>query len=402
MKAYKCYRIFGWDFTITPTRFVMTGLVALMAATVLLRLLTGFGVVTNLTDETPWGMWIAFDVMCGVALAGGGYSTALLVHMFRYEKYEVVSRGALLTSLLGYVLVMAGLFLDIGQWFNFWRPFVSWGYTSVLFEVFWCISCYTTILSIEFFEVVTERVLTKQLHRYIVKALPVLVVIGLVFPMMHQSSLGGLFLIMKERMFPLWWSEFLPLYFLMSSFFVGSAMVAVETSFAKQAYGHEIEHSTMVRLNRVGGRIMVVYLLMKLYDIVTMDQWSYVFQGTLQSNMYCLEMLFGIILPIIIIFSPLSNSRTGLMSYAWLTVLGVVVNRMNCVFTSMYTSGSYFPNPGEIIVSVGLVSLGVLVYCFLVENFNIIGNERATQVKIDKDKDIKNLIWTLLKRKNRD
>lgn len=399
MKVYKCFRILGWDFTITPTRFVLTGLVGLMVAAVVLRLLTGFQYVTNLTDETPWGMWIAFDVMCGVALAGGGYSTALLVSIFRYKKYAVVARGALLTSLLGYVLVMAGLFLDIGQWFNFWRPFVSWGYSSVLFEVFWCISIYTTILSIEFFEIITERVLVKQLHRYIVKILPILIVIGLVFPMMHQSSLGGLFLIFKEKMFPLWWSEFLPLYFLMSSFFVGSAMVAVETTFAKQAYGHEIEHSVMARLLRVGGRIMIVYLIMKLYDIVTMDLWGYVFQGTLQSNMFCLEMIFGIIIPIVIIFSPIANTKNGLLAYAWLTVGGVVLNRLNCVFTSMYESGSYFPGIGEIIVSAGLISLGVLIYCFLVENFNIIGNERVTQVKIDKDKDIKNLIWSLLRTK---
>lgn len=402
MKAYKCFRILGWDFTITPTRMVLTGFVFIMAAIVLTRLLTGFQYVTNLTDETPWGLWIAFDVMCGVALAGGGYSTALLVNMFRYEKYAVVARGALLTSLLGYILVMAGLFLDIGQWFNFWRPFVSWGYTSVLFEVFWCISIYTTVLSLEFFEIITERVLRKKLHKYFVKALPVLVVIGLVFPMMHQSSLGGLFLIMKERMFPLWWSEFLPLYFLMSSFFIGSAMVTVETSLAKSAYGHEIPHRIMVRLTRVGARIMVVYLLMKLYDLFTMDLWGYVFQGSLQSNMYCLEMLFGIIIPIGIIFSPLAKKRWGLLTYAWLTVLGVIVNRMNCVFTSMYESGAYFPNICEILVSVGLVSVGVLVYCFLVENFNIIGNERAVQVKIDKDKDIKNLIWALLRTKRHD
>ena len=95
MNAYKVYRIFGWDFTITPIRFVLTGLVLLMAATVLVRLLTGFQYVTNLTDETPWGLWIAFDVLCGVALAGGGYSTTLLVSMFRYEKYAVVARGAI-------------------------------------------------------------------------------------------------------------------------------------------------------------------------------------------------------------------------------------------------------------------------------------------------------------------
>ena len=396
MKVYKCFRILGWDFTITPVRFVLTGLVALMVATVVLRLLTGFQYVTNLTDETPWGMWIAFDVMCGVALAGGGYSTALLVSIFQYKEFHVVARGALLTSLLGYILVMAGLFLDIGQWFNFWRPFVSWGYTSVLFEVFWCISIYTTVLSIEFFEIITERILRKKLHRYIVKILPVLVVIGLIFPVMHQSSLGGLFLIMKERMFPLWWSEFLPI-----SFFIGSAMVTIETTLAKTAYGHEIPHNIMLKLTRVGAGMMFVYLLLKLYDLFEKHEWNYVFQGTLQSNMYCVEMLFGILIPLVIIVSPLSKKRGGLLTYATLTVFGVILNRLNCVFTSMYESGSYFPGIGEIIVSVGLISMGVLIYCFLVENFNIIGNERAVQVKIDKDKDIKNLIWALLRTKRR-
>ncbi|WP_407400307.1 NrfD/PsrC family molybdoenzyme membrane anchor subunit [Anaerovibrio sp.] len=401
MKVYKCFRILGWDFTITPVRFVLTGLVALMVATVVLRLLTGFQYVTNLTDETPWGMWIAFDVMCGVALAGGGYSTALLVSIFQYKEFHVVARGALLTSLLGYILVMAGLFLDIGQWFNFWRPFVSWGYTSVLFEVFWCISIYTTVLSLEFFEIITERILRQKLHRYIVKAIPVLVVIGLIFPVMHQSSLGGLFLIMKERMFPLWWSEFLPLYFLISSFFIGSAMVTIETTLAKTAYGHEIDHDVMLKLTRVGAGMMFVYLLLKLYDLFEKHEWGYVFQGTLQSNMYCVEMLFGILIPLVIIVSPLSKKKGGLLTYAVLTVLGVILNRLNCVFTSMYESGAYFPGIGEIIVSVGLISLGVLIYCFLVENFNIIGNERAVQVKIDKDKDIKNLIWALLRTKRR-
>ena len=183
-KQYKHVDILGWKFTITPMRFVLTAIALLSFAVMLVRFITGYSLVTNLTDESPWGLWIAFDVMTGVALAGGGYSTALLVHSFEYKKYKAVARGALLTSLFGYILVMVGLFLDIGQWFNFWRPFVSWGYSSVLFEVFWCISIYTTILSLEFAEVVTERI-GKNVHRFILKALPVLIIIGLIFPMMH-------------------------------------------------------------------------------------------------------------------------------------------------------------------------------------------------------------------------
>jgi Ni/Fe-hydrogenase subunit HybB-like protein len=386
----RCYRIFGWNFTITPTRFVLLALAGLCGLVILLRLATGYQYVTNLSDETPWGLWIAFDVMTGVALAGGGYSTALLVSSFRYEKYRVVARGALLTSFLGYVLVTVGLFLDVGQWFNFWRPFVSWGYTSVLFEVCMCVSIYTTILSIEFYEVITERII-KKLHKYIVKILPVLIIIGLIFPMMHQSSLGGLFLISKSKMFPLWWSELLPIYFLLSSFFVGSAMVYIESALAKSAYGHEVSHDILKQLLRVGGRIMAVYLLLKVGDITYKGEWNLLFLNTLQSNMYLLEMVFGIIVPIIIIFSPLAKSRAGLMTYAWLTAIGVVLNRMNCVFTAMYTSGSYFPSIGEFAVSIGLVAVGCLVYGLTVENFNVIGGKHAVQVKVSQNNNIKEI-----------
>lgn len=380
-KQYKHVDILGWKFTITPMRFILTAIALLSFAVMLVRFITGYSLVTNLTDESPWGLWIAFDVMTGVALAGGGYSTALLVHSFEYKKYKAVARGALLTSLFGYILVMVGLFLDIGQWFNFWRPFVSWGYSSVLFEVFWCISIYTTILSLEFAEVVTERV-GKKVHKFILKALPVLIIIGLIFPMMHQSSLGGLFLIAKSKMYPLWWSELLPLYFLMSSFFVGSAMVCIESELARRAYRHEIPTNVLKNLTRVGARIMIVYLALKIYDILAQGQLGMLFVGNLQSNMFLLELILGIIVPLGIIFSPYAKTRNGLMIYSLLVAGGVVLNRMNMVFTSMYTSGNYFPSIWEFIVSAGLLSVGCLLYCFIVENFVVIGESYAVPAKV--------------------
>ena len=380
-KQYKHVDILGWKFTITPMRFILTAIALLSFAVMLVRFITGYSLVTNLTDESPWGLWIAFDVMTGVALAGGGYSTALLVHSFEYKKYKAVARGALLTSLFGYILVMVGLFLDIGQWFNFWRPFVSWGYSSVLFEVFWCISIYTTILSLEFAEVVTERV-GKKVHKFILKALPVLIIIGLIFPMMHQSSLGGLFLIAKSKMYPLWWSELLPLYFLMSSFFVGSAMVCIESELARRAYRHEIPTNVLKNLTRVGARIMIVYLALKIYDILAQGQLGMLFAGNLQSNMFLLELILGIIVPLGIIFSPYAKTRNGLMIYSLLVAGGVVLNRMNMVFTSMYTSGNYFPSIWEFIVSAGLLSVGCLLYCFIVENFVVIGESYAVPAKV--------------------
>ena len=186
----------------------------------------------------------------------------------------------------------------------------------------------------------------------------------------------------------------LPLYFLLSSFFVGSAMVCVETDLARRGYSHEVPHNILKRLTRVGGRVMVAYLLLKLYDLTVSNQWGLLIENTLQSNLYLVEMIFGIIVPIGLIFSPLVNTRRGLMLYAWLTVGGVVLNRMNHVFTSMYTTGSYFPSVWEFIVSIGLISVGCLVYCFIVENFKVIGDEYAVQVRVQNAKQHDFEVWT--------
>jgi Ni/Fe-hydrogenase subunit HybB-like protein len=168
-------------------------------------------------------------------------------------------------------------------------------------------------------------------------------------------------------------------------------MVYVESDLARRAYGHEHEHWMMKALTRVGGRIMIVYLALKVIDITMKDEWGLLFLNTLQSNMFLLEMMVGIIIPLIIVFSPLADKKYGLLVYAWMVVIGVVMNRLNCVFTSMYVSGDYFPSVFEFAVSIGLVAAGCLIYSFLVENFHILGNHFARQVDID-ESDVHNLI----------
>ncbi|MBM7855345.1 Ni/Fe-hydrogenase subunit HybB-like protein [Desulfohalotomaculum tongense] len=369
-----------WSFKITAVRKVLIALAALAAAIAVYRLATGLGTTTNLNDRWPWGLWIGFDVLTGVALAGGGYSTALLVHILHYNKFNVIARSAMLTSLLGYLLVMVGLFLDIGRWFNFWRPFVSWGYHSVLFEVFWCISLYTLVQVIEFGEIATERV-AKSWHKPLKKIMPVMLILGVLLPTLHQSSLGGLYVIEVGKLHPLWWSPLLPLFFLMSSFFVGPAMVTIETTLAGRALGHRVEDNILRSLIRIAGVLMVIYLALKIIDLVNRDAFGYVFAGGLESNMFLLEMIVGVIIPIIICFTPWSAGRSGLVTFGVLTAAGLVINRMNVVITGMYQAlgPGYFPSWMEWAVTIGLVSGGVLVYLFIAENFNILGRHEEQE-----------------------
>ncbi len=376
-----------WHFTMTPTRYVLLVLGLVGVLMMVYRLVFGLGSATNLNDQWPWGMWIGFDVLTGVALAGGGYSTALLVHILGIKKFSPIARSAMLTSLIGYLLVMAGLFMDIGRWFNFWRPFVSWGYHSVLFEVFWCVSLYTLVQMLEFGEVATEKV-KKGWHGLFKKILPALLIIGVLLPTLHQSSLGSLYVIEVGKLYPLWWSMLLPVFFLMSSFFVGPAMVTVETMLGARAHGHKPDISVLQSLIKVSGYLMLVYLVLKIVDLAYRGATGLVFTGNLEGNMFLLEIVFGVIIPIVICFTPqLRNSVGGLVTFGVLVVAGVILNRMNVVFTGMadFMGGAYFPSVIEWLVSIGLIALGVLGYLFIVENFHILPNHKLDQATIPID-----------------
>ncbi len=364
-----------WRFTITGPRIGLMIIAAISVAVILFRLVTGFGMVTNLSDDSPWGLWIAFDVLTGVALAGGGYFTAIIVHILHRDKYLSIARSALVTSLFGYLLVMGGLFLDIGQWFNFWRPFVSWGSSSVLFEVFWCISIYTTIQILEFGEIVTERVGVK-LHSLIKKMLPVLMIVGVVFPTIHQSSLGGLFLIAVHKLYPLWWSSFIPLFFLMSSFFVGPAMICVESILAGKAFNHKTPVTVLHGLAKISCYGMMAYLVLKIYDLLERGVFGLMFLGNLEGNLFLIEIIFGLLIPMAIVFSKKGKTRSGLLIYGLLVSSGVVLNRLNIVLVGMSANGGiYIPSVWECAVSVGLLAFGCLAYCFVVENFRVFGHD---------------------------
>ncbi|MCR4419036.1 MAG: Ni/Fe-hydrogenase cytochrome b subunit [Clostridia bacterium] len=369
----------NWSFRITLPRVVLIGLVLVAALTALYRFIFGLGAVTNLSDQWPWGLWIGFDLLCGIALAGGGFSTALIVHVLHRDKYLPVARAALLTSLIGYLVALVSLFLDIGRWYNFWRPFFFWGYHSVLFEVFWCISLYTLVQILEFGEVFFERVRAPVLKGLLQKLMPLLLILGIVLPTLHQSSLGSLYVIAVNKLHPLWWSMLLPFFFVWSAFFLGPAMVTLEGTLAARAYRREPETPLFRSLTRVTLGMMLVYLAVKLIDLGYRGAFPRLFEGSFESHMYLVEMVGFVILPIIMYAVPAISRKTwGVLAASCLVVGGVVFNRLNVVFTGMAKAAGqpYFPSVWEFLITLGMWSALILVYCFLVENFPILPKEK--------------------------
>ena len=361
----------GWVLKMTPVRWVLAALAVIGVLLMIFRFATGLGVATNLTDDWPWGLWIILD-LSAIAIAGAGYSMALMAHVLHIKDFGPLARRGLLISLLLYVFVMLTLIIEIGRWDNFYTPLYSWGWHSPLWEVFIAIMFYMVIQAIEFAEVSTER-LKPKLNSQIKKIMPVVFILGALIPFGHQASLGALYLLMPTKLDPLWWTFNLPWFFLITSFFAGAAVIALDVLWSSRAYKHSVNMKVLARLVRIGGALMVVYFLWKMIDLARLGVFMNMFAGTWQSNLFLVEMGIGVLLPIIICFSPLIHSRTGMLAFGVLCVFGVIMSRFNVVYTGMYASvpSGYVPNIIEWGSSIGLLALMMLLYLFIVENFNI-------------------------------
>ncbi|ADY56472.1 Polysulphide reductase NrfD [Syntrophobotulus glycolicus DSM 8271] len=363
-----------WSFTITPMRLVFAALAVLGILMILVRLIWGLGVATNQNDQWTWGLW-KFVVFTGIALGGSGFTMAFMVFILRRDQFFPVARIGMLISLIAYITGILGLFVDIGQWFNFWTPFVSWGHESVLFEVLVCITIYAIVQVLEFCEVATEKVF-KGYHKYFKAALPVLLVIGVTLPTLHQSSLGGLYYLMLGKLDPLWSSQLIAPFFLVTSLFVGPAMMAVVIRLCGKAFNYDVDPSVLKGLIRIAGALMVLYLGMKIVDLAIAGNLGRVFAFDYASIMFLIELGAGVLIPIFIAFSKSAGTSKGQTIFGLLTVGGVVLNRFNMVFTGVSEyfgqyGSAYFPSWIEVIVCLGLISIGCLAFLFLSENFSV-------------------------------
>ena len=226
----------------TPFNIVAGIILAVGAVLTILRFTGGLATVTNLSDYNPWGIWIGFDLLCGVALAAGGYTTAAAVEIFGLKKFHAALRPAILTGFLGYSLVVFALLYDVGRPWRLPYPFfASQGVTSVMFEVGACVMLYLTVLFLEFSPMALEWLGEKKLHRVLVRLTILLTILGVTLSTLHQSSLGAMFLIAPSKLHPLWYSPYLPVFFFVSSVAAGLSMVIFEGTLAHRYFGFRMD-----------------------------------------------------------------------------------------------------------------------------------------------------------------
>ncbi len=395
------------------------------------RYAQGLGAATNLSDQYPWGIWIAFDVLCGVALAAGGFITAGVVYIFGGKKYHGLVRPAILTALLGYTFVAVALLVDLGIPWHIWHPIIYWPPHSAMFEVAWCVMLYLTVLALEFAPSVFERFGWDGLHNvwkalvpwYCVAALAfftlimshswvyaiialvvlailamllpsafasrpgapvVLIIAGILFSTAHQSSLGSLFLLVPDKLSRLWYSPMLPVNFFITAVAVGFAMVIFEATIAARAFNRPVEKEPLAGMGKYASWILWIYLVVRLVDVGIQGGFAEI--GTTRGFIFILEMLIAVIIPALMLSSASLRRNTGALFFAaLLVVLGVVFNRFNVTLSGMdmTTIGSgysYFPSIQEILITVGVIAAIMFFYNIAVKMFPVFERHSASEM----------------------
>ncbi|MBV5316648.1 MAG: Ni/Fe-hydrogenase cytochrome b subunit, partial [Desulfobulbaceae bacterium] len=354
--------------TWTPATIVMVLLIIAGTAVAVYRMVMGLGAATHLNDGYPWGFWLGMDVLGGVAMAAGGFIIACAVYLFNWKKYHAIVRPAILTAFLGYLMAVVALFLDIGHPFRLPHPAFMWQYHSVMWVVAMHVIFYTTTLALEFSPMLFERLGWEKPLRFVNRIMIGAVIFGVMLSTLHQSSLGAVFLIAPSKMSPLWWDTKLPFHFLVSAVAMGLAMVSLETMLSGKYLQHKVDKEIFYGLARGTLIVLGFYLLLKVYQLFVVASPSMAFDGSVEGNMYLLEMLLGVVVPVAIL--SVKKMRTNvhmIFSVNILVIAGVLLNRMNvCLFSmenyNAWRGFSYAPSWQEYVLSLGVVSLGVFLY----------------------------------------
>jgi Ni/Fe-hydrogenase subunit HybB-like protein len=363
---------------------VVAGLILVMGSVItVLRFTGGLGAVSNLSDYNPWGLWIGFDLLVGVALAAGGFVTSAACYIFGLKRYHSAVRPAILTAFLGYALVVFALHYDVGRPWRLPYPFiVQPGTTSLLFEVGACVALYLTVLFIEYSPAALEWLGLKWARTIIVKLTLLLTIFGVVLSTLHQSSLGALYLIAPSKLHPLWYSGYLPVYFFISAIIAGLSMVIFEGSLAHKHFHDKMDETHLAEADGVtlgfgkaAAFVLFGYFIIKVIGLAVDNNWHYLTTGW--GAWYLVEIIGFVLLPCYLYAVGARDKNVKLIRRtSGLAVLGIILNRLNISLIAfnyhLPSSERYVPHWMEIGITLFVVTIGVLVYRFIVTHMPIL------------------------------
>lgn len=366
----------------TPFNIISIPIMVLGLLLIAYRFWKGIGSITNLTQEIPWGLWIGFDVVTGVAFAGGAYVLTFMVYILNMNKYHSIVRVTVLNGFLAYVFYAGALLLDLGRPWNVINPIIgnSFGTSSVLFLVAWHFLLYMIAQLIEFSPAIAEWLGAKRARKILSGMTIGAVIFGITLSTLHQSGLGALYLMAKDKIHPLWYSEFIPILFFISSVFAGLSMVIFEGSITNKVFSDQISekdhqsHDGIVHgLSKICSGAMFAYFFLQLLVFIHGKRWEYL--NTPYGYWYLVEMLGFVLLPMMLFFTSYRKRNLLLIKIAAIiTMVGIIINRLNVTVIGFRWDMEirYVPSWMELVVTLAVIFTEIWIFRWIINRMPVL------------------------------
>jgi len=367
---------------------------------------------TNMDNRFAFGLWIFLDLTV-IALGAGAFFTGFLLYILKIDELRSVINSAVVIGLVCYSGAVCVLAVDVGQplraWFTFWYPNVH----SMLTEVTFCISCYLTVLAIEYVPIVLRNRKLRQIPSFLVfefelhKLIYVLAGVGTFLSFFHQGSLGGLYGVLRGRPFAfreglaVWPSTFF--LFILSAAAVGPSFILLTTWLVQKISRKRLVRPEVLQLlGRISGTLLSVYVLAKSIDTLVwinrtspetgFQAWQYYSWKPFGSWILVAEIVVCGLVPALMLLAPQLRRRTEwLVTGAFLACLGVALNRFVLTVQTLALPTlsfdrflSYTPSWQETGTFLAVVAYGVLVYSFSFRYFQLFPQERELRLEAPK------------------
>ena len=366
----------------TPFNIISIPIMILGLVLIVIRFWKGIGSITNLTQEVPWGLWIGFDVVTGVAFAGGAYVLTFMVYILNMHKYHSIVRITVLNGFLAYLFYAGALLLDLGRPWNVINPIIgnSFGTSSVLFLVAWHFLLYMIAQLIEFSPTIAEWLGAKRARKILSGMTIATVIFGITLSTLHQSGLGALYLMAKDKIHPLWYSEFIPIMFFISSIFAGLSMVIFEGSISQKVFfnqisenNHKAHDNILHGLSKICSVAMFAYFFLKIIVFIHGKHWVYL--GSPMGNWYLVEIIGFVLIPMLLFFSSYRTRNIFMIKLASIiTILGIIINRLNVTVIGFRWDADirYFPSWMEFVVTLAVIFTELWIFRWVVNRMPVL------------------------------